>query len=340
MYLIENIRDGKPVYEAGVDMALQNYIQNNIFLDGDILFPYLSEPKVQIGRYQNTLKEINQDYLKEKNIKVSRRDTGGGAIYVDYGSPSFCFLIDGDTNLFGNYNRFYEPVIKALNALGVDEVKQSGRNDLEIDGKKISGAAMTLKNNRLYGGFSLLLDVDYEAMTNALNPNRKKIESKGIESVRSRVTGLREYLAPEYANATPEEFKDLIVKHLLGIGDLSEAKRYILTEEDWAAVDKLCEEKYLNWEWIYGHNPQFELTRTERLSSGTVEVTLSVEKGRIKECKFYGDFFGRYDIKDVEDALLGTRFEKEDILAVLNQLELSNYFGTIEADEIATLMLS
>lgn len=340
MYLIENIRDGQPVYEAGVDLALQNYIQNNIFLNDDIIFPYLSEPKVQIGRYQNTAKEINQDYLDEHNIKISRRDTGGGAIYIDYGSPAFCFLIDGKTNLYGNYKRFYDPVIQALESLGIQDIKQSGRNDLEIDGMKVSGAAMTLKNDRLYGGFSLLLDVDFDTMTKVLNPNRKKIESKGIESIRSRVTGLRSYLAPEYQDVTAEEFKDLIVEQLLGVDDLTKAKRYELTAKDWAEVDKLSKEKYTNWEWNYGRSPQFEYNRSERFSGGTVEVSLSIEQGRIRECKFYGDFFGRNDMYEVEKTLIGIRLVKKDILTALNQIKLSQYFGSIEAEEIAQLLLS
>lgn len=340
MYLIENIRNGQPVYDAGVDLALQNYIQNNIFLDDDIIFPYLSEPKVQIGRYQNTAKEINQEYLDEHNVKISRRDTGGGAIYIDYGSPAFCFLIDGKTNLYGNYKRFYDPVIKALESLGIKGVKQSGRNDLEIDGMKVSGAAMTLKNDRLYGGFSLLLDVDFDTMTKVLNPNRKKIESKGIESVRSRVTGLRPYLAPEHQKVTAEEFKDLIVEQLLGVDDITQAKRYELTDKDWAEVDKLSQEKYTNWEWNYGRSPQFEYNRNERLSGGTVEVSLSIEQARIKECKFHGDFFGRKDINEVEEALIGVRLVKKDILTALNQLDVSQYFGSIKAEEVTQLILS
>jgi len=340
MYLIETIRNGKPVHDARIDLALQNYIQHNIFIDDDIIFPYLSKPKVQIGRYQNTAKEINQEYLEEHDIDVSRRDTGGGAIYIDYGSPGFCFLIDGDTDLYGNYKRFYEPVIHVLKGLGVKDVKQSGRNDLEIDGMKVSGAAMTLKNNRLYGGFTLLLDVDFDTMTKALNPNRKKIESKGIESVRSRVTSLRPYLAPEYQKVTAVEFKDLIVEKLLGVDDISQVKRYELTEKDWEEIDKLSQEKYTNWDWNYGHAPQFEYNRNQRFSGGTVEVSLSIEKGQIKECKFHGDFFGRKAIQDVEEALVGVRLVNGDIQTALNQLELNQYFGLITAEEISQLILS
>lgn len=339
MYLIEPIRNGQYVSDGAVALAMQVYVQQNVFLDDDILFPYYCDPKVEIGKFQNALVEINEDYLKENNILLVRRDTGGGAIYVDKGSVNVCYLIQ-DNGIFGDFKRAYQPAIKALHELEAVEVEQTGRNDLVIEGKKVSGAAMTISNNRVYGGYSLLLDIDEEAMSKVLNPNKKKIESKGIKSVKSRVGTIRPYLAEEYQSVTTEEFKNLITCKLLGIDSIDQAKRYVLTEEDWAAIDKLVADKYKNWEWNYGNSPQYSYHRDGRFAGGTVDIHLEVEKGRIAKCRIYGDFFAKGNIDEVENKLIGTRLLEEELQAVLADLDMAHYFGKISAEELVGLMLS
>lgn len=340
MYLIEPIRNGKYITDGAVALAMQVYVSENIFLNEDILFPYYCDPKVEIGRFQNTAVEINQDYLEQKDIKVVRRDTGGGAVYVDRGAVNMCCILEKDDTIYDNFKKFYGPGIQALHHLGATEVEQSGRNDLAINGKKVSGAAMTLIKGRNYGGYSLLLDVDYEPMVKVLKPNRKKIESKGIKSVRSRVGSIRPYLASEYQNITIETFKDLMVKQVLGVDDLSDAKRYDLTNKDWEVIDDMLEKKYNNWEWNYGRSPRYEYNRDARLVAGTIDISLAVEHGRISACRIYGDFFGQGDISDVENQLQGVRVVKDDIIAALNELDVTYYFGKTSAEELADVILS
>lgn len=339
MYLIEPIRNGKRITDGAVALSMQVYVQENLFLDDDILLPYYCDPKVEIGKFQNAVVETNQDYLKEHHIPVVRRDTGGGAVYVDSGAVNICYLIN-DNGIFGDFKRTYQPAIEALHHLGATGVEMTGRNDLVIDGKKVSGAAMTIANGRVYGGYSLLLDVHFEAMEKVLNPNRKKIESKGIKSVRSRVGNIREHLAPQYQGITVEEFKDLMVCQLLKIETISQAKRYDLTEEDWQQIDALTERKYKNWEWNYGNSPQYRYHRDGRFAGGTVDVHLDIVKGSIADCRIYGDFFGKADITELEHLLIGTRMEKEDVLAVLESTHLTPYLGAITARELVDLMFS
>ncbi len=209
MYLIEPIRNGEYITDGAIALAMQVYVNQHIFLDEDILFPYYCVSKVEIGRFQNTAIEVNQDYIDKHSIQVVCRDTGGGAVYVDKGAVNMCCILEQDTSIYGDFQRFYQPAIKALHTLGATDVVQSGRNDLTLNGK-VSGAAMTLMNNRIYGGYSLLLDVNYEAMDKVLKPNRKKIASKGIKSVRARVGHLREALDEKYRDITIEEFKNLM----------------------------------------------------------------------------------------------------------------------------------
>ncbi|WP_373894807.1 lipoate--protein ligase [Virgibacillus natechei] len=340
MYLIESKRDGEWIYDPGMVMALQEYVKDHIFLDEDVLFPYMMHPAVQIGKYQNAYEEINQPYMDEHDIKIIRRVTGGGAIYLDDRNMSFCFLFDGDSDINGNYTRLYDPAIKALRKLGVDNLEQKGRNDLMLDGKKISGAAMMLQEGRIYAGYSLLLDPNYEAMVSVLNPNQKKIESHGIQSVRSRVGSIRPHLAPEYQSMTVWDFTDYMICQFLGINDVSEAKRYELTPEDWAGVEQIVLEKYHNWDWNYGRFNQFEYRLTERFPIGTLSVGLTIKHAKIAAIQITGDFFGTKDIKEVEEALLGVRLRKEDLLKSLEPLDLANYFGNLTKEEFVSFILS
>ena len=248
--------------------------------------------------------------------------------------------MSGDSNVYGNFKKFYEPAVNILRDLGVSQVEQTGRNDLVVDGKKVSGAAMTLVNGKIYGGYTLLLDVDYDAMVNVLTPNRKKIESKGIDSVRSRVTGLREYLDEEYKDLSVVDFKDLYLCRLFNCERLEDIKRYELTEEDWREIDGLLSKKYQNWDWNYGKSPRYNYNRDARLGIGTVEFNLEVEAGRITKAKIYGDFFGRGNVADVEEKLIGVRVKEEDLLEVLENVDLAHYFGKVEARELVDLILS
>lgn len=340
MYLIEPFRNGEYVDDGAYALAMQVYVNENIFLDEGIIFPYYCKPKIEIGRFQNARAEVNQDYLDKNGIIVVRRDTGGGAILVDEGAVNVCFLIPEESGLYGNYKMMYEPVIKALQNLGVKNVEQSGRNDLLINGKKVSGAAMTKANDRVYGGFSLLLDIHPKRMLESLNPNQKKIDSKGIKSVRSRVTSIREHLKTDLQDITTDEFKDLIIKELLNLSSVDEAKRYELTEEDWKNIDKLVEDKYKNWNWNYGHSPSYSYQRDGRTSAGTVDISLEIEKERIKKCQIYGDFFGQEHINDVSNHLIGTRVRREELLEKLSEIDLNSYFGNITKEELTDLILS
>jgi len=341
MYLLELKRDGEMVYDGATALAAQVYAQQNIELDETILFPYFCDPIVQIGRFQNTMEEVNLNYVKENNIDIVRRATGGGAIYIDRGSANLCFLVPQETtDIFGSFEKMYEPVIKALKELGIENIEQKGRNDLQLNGKKVSGAAMTLVNDRIYGGFSMLLDIDYEAMVKALNPNEKKIISKGIKSVKSRVNTLRPHLDPEYKDLSPEEFCHVVIEHMFDLDSIDDLKRYELTDEDWKNIDQLLEDQYKNWDWNFGRSPRFEYSRDGRLSVGTVDVTLEVNKGAIKDVRIYGDFFGKGDIKDVETALVGTKLRHEELLEILNTLNLESYFGKgIQAEELVDIII-
>lgn len=340
MYLIEVKRDGKYIYDGAVALAVQVYAQKNLFLGEDMVFPYLTEPLVQVGRYQNAREEANLEYMKEHGINLVRRDTGGGTIYLDMGGVNFCFVSDTtDVGADINFDLMYTPAIQILKELGLKNVEKSGRNDLHVDGRKVSGGAMNVVNGRTYSGYSLLLDIDEEKMEQSLRPNKKKMESKGIKSVRSRVISLRDYLDEEYKNLSSIEFSELMILKIFGAADRSEVKTYELTEEDWIEIDKMMAEKYSNWEWTFGKAPRFKYSRDGRFSIGTLDITLDVESGIIQHAKIYGDFFGNEEISTVEEVLEGVRLKEEDLTAALSLIDLKEYLGSITKEEIVKLIL-
>ncbi len=340
MYLIESKRNGEWILDPGLAMALQEYVKDNVFLDGDILLPYIMQPTIQIGKFQNAYEEVNQPYLDENDIKIVRRETGGGAIYLDDRNMNFSFLLKGDHNLYGNYTRLYDPAIQALNKLGIEGLEQEGRNDLVLEGKKVSGAAMTLHNGRIYAGFSLLLDPDFERMVLALSPNQKKISSHGIQSIRSRVGSIRPYLSPEYQEITVEDFAEYMICQLLGVSSIEDAKRYELTANDWEKIDQIAAEKYNNWDWNYGRFKEFEYQLTERFPIGTVSIGIQAEHGKIADIQIGGDFFSTKDIQEVEEMLIGSRLKKDDLLQALMSIDLTNYLGNLTKEEFVRFILS
>ena len=333
MYFVDNGNN----YDASLNIALETYLVENRLVDEPILLFYINDPSIIVGRNQNTIEEVNQAYVEEKGIRVVRRMSGGGAVYHDRGNFSFCFIKDDDGS-FRDFASFTQPVIEALHKMGAKGAELKGRNDLLIDDKKFSGNAMYAKNGRMTAHGTILFDADLDEVTKALKPRKEKFESKGIKSVRSRVTNIKPYVSPEYQKLTTEEFRDLLLLEIFGVESRDQVKEFKLTEADWAKVREIQAERFGNWEWNYGQSPAFAIQMSQKFPFGFVDFRFNVEQGVIKEVKVYGDFFGLGDISDVEDALVGVRFEREAVKQVFENLDFNKYFGRVTAEEILTLI--
>lgn len=340
MTLIEMKRQGEYIKDTAYAMATQVYVRDNLPLRGTILLPYMTKPFVQIGRYQNAMEEVNLPYLKENKIGIVRRDTGGGTVYLDEGEINVCFLDDSDNlDALSQFNLMYEPVLAIMREMGVENIEKNGRNDLEVEGKKVSGAALTITNGRAYGGFTLLFDVNWEHMTQVLRPNAKKMASKSIKSVRSRVGNLRDYVGAAYKDWTSEQFLEYLLVKMTGAKDYDSIPKYELTEADWAAIDRSVEEKYGNWDWIFGAAPRFSYNRDHHFKGGTVDISLDIEHSRIAQCKIYGDFFGSRPIEELEAALVGCPLREEDLTLRLEAVPLAEYMAGLTAADLVALIL-
>lgn len=321
-----------------VNLAIETYLLKEMPLDEPILLFYINEPSIIIGRNQNTIEEINKDYVEEHGIHVVRRLSGGGAVYHDHGNLNFSFIMPDDGNSFRDFAKFTEPIIQALHELGVKGAELKGRNDLVINDMKFSGNAMYSTSGRMFAHGTVMFDSDINEVVNALKVRKDKIESKGIKSIRSRVTNIKPFLPEDKQEMTTEEFRDDILLKIFGVDSMDEVKTYELTEKDWEKINQISDEYYRNWDWNYGKSPEFDIERRHRFPIGSIEVRMNVSDGGINEVKIFGDFFGLGEIKDVEEMLTGVKYEKAAIKEAVESIDVKKYFGNIEKEDLVGLL--
>ncbi|WP_404408602.1 lipoate--protein ligase [Jeotgalibacillus malaysiensis] len=325
--------DNKGITDPKINLAIEEYALKNLNVEEEsyLLF-YINKPSIIIGKNQNTIEEINTDYVEKNNIQVVRRLSGGGAVYHDLGNLNFSFITKDDGESFHNFRKFTEPVVDALNQIGVP-AELKGRNDLLVGERKISGNAQFSTRGRMFSHGTLMFDSEIDHVVSSLKVRKDKIESKGIKSIRSRVANISEFLEEK---VTIEEFKQLILRHIFGSEE--EIKEYVLTEEDWKKIHELSEQRYQQWEWNFGKSPKFNLQHSHRFPVGSIDVRLDVEKGSIENCKIYGDFFGVGDVSEIEQKLIGTRYERAEIDKALEGVDLQHYFGDVDREEFIDLL--
>src|SRR5690606_23170022 len=313
--------DNKGINDPQINLAIEEYALKNLDINETYLLFYINAPSIIIGKNQNTIEEINTQYVEENGIKVVRRLSGGGAVYHDLGNLNFSFITKDDGESFHNYKKFTEPVIEALHKLGVN-AQLSGRNDIEVEGRKISGNAQFSTKGRMFSHGTLMFDSEIDHVVSALKVKKDKIESKGIKSVRSRVANISEFLDEKI---TIEEFRQMLLRYIFNTQN-DEIPTYELTEKDWEQIHQISKERYQNWEWNYGKSPKFNYQHTHRFPVGSIDVRLEVQKGVIENCKIFGDFFGVGDVEEIENQLIGKKYEKAELEKALENIDISHYF--------------
>ena len=292
-----------------------------------------NRPSVIIGRNQNAYAEFDGAYVREHGISVVRRTTGGGAVYHDLGNVNYtllAFATDSDPR-YTDFAVLAAPVVEALKSLGA-EAEFSGRNDILVGGRKVSGSAKRVHDGRILFHGTLLFDADMDAMAAALTPSRDKIEAKGVASVRARVANLREFLPQFELETFPRAFADAL-KNRLGIAETTPIHDNWIRE-----AERLADERYRSWDWTFGESPDFTFERTAKFPGGTVTAHLDIHQGLIRRARFTGDFFGASPATELAEALTGCPHRFESLCETLRRLEPERFIDGATVESLAELL--
>ena len=313
------------------NMAFDEYCLEGLPMDEPVFYLWQNRPAVIVGFNQEVNTEVNLDYLKENGIDLVRRVTGGGAVFHDLGNLNYT-IVGRSEDLERDYPEYASIMAKALQSLGVPATL-SGRNDILVEGRKVSGFAKRVCKNRLMVHGTLMYNVDVDVLTKVLNPSNTKLQSKGIASVRSRVANLCDYL-PEIPNI--QIFSNRL-EEILSCNNAD--TEYQLSDTDLTNIQLLTDKKFATWEWNYGRSPKATLTHSSRLACGTVEIHLTLTENRISSCRFGGDFLGNLPATDLESALIEVIYDTENIEKRLSSFTISDYFDGVTVEELVKLIL-
>ena len=315
-----------------LNLAFEEYVFDQMDKNESYFLLWQNDNAVIVGKHQNTIEEINQEYVRQNSIKVVRRLSGGGAVYHDLGNLNFTFIVNDDSKDQFDFQTFTRPLVNALKTLGVN-AEFNSRNDIAIDGKKFSGNSQYAKRGRILHHGTILFNSKLTTIQSALKVKNDKIESKGIKSIKSRVTNIAEYLDEDY---TLENFKKALLAAMFENDHLEE-----ITLSDAAIhdIEQLKADKYATWDWNYGKSPQYNLRKERKCDFGLITILLQVEKGEIKELHFYGDYFGNGDVQELEARFIGVNPTEEALSDVLKNIDLADYINGLDSKTLIDLIL-
>ena len=319
--------------DPGFNLALEEYVFEHMSRDKEYFLTWRNDNAIIVGRHQNTAAEINEEVVKEKGIRVVRRLSGGGAVYHDLGNLNFTFIVDAEPGQKVDLRRFCQPIADTLCELGANATVD-GRNDILIDGKKISGNAQYVKQGRVMHHGTILFDSDMSVLGPALKPDPTKISAKGVKSVRSRVTTVRPCLREDM---TIEQFRKALTQSLFqGDGIVP----YALTEADIAAIEKIRQERYALHEWNYGFCEAGQIVRKRRFEGcGLVEVHISTENAKISALRFHGDYFSTLPTEVLASKLIGVPMTPDALETALADVSVSDYITGLNNGSLIALLL-
>lgn len=321
-YLINNSTD--PYF----NLAFDEYCLENIHSEEPYFFLWRNRPAVIIGLNQNAYGEVNLEYLNANGITLARRVTGGGAVYHDLQNMNYTII---------GRNPSPQPMVDALRQLGVP-AELTGRNDIFVEGRKVSGYARRVAGNQEIIHGTLMYDVDLDTLQHVLDTPASKMKAKGISSVRSHVANLKEYL-PQFKSLDELQAK---LSEILSGGDgplLVQGSGYPSQDEINAEVRRIAAEKFATWEFIYGHSHEADFNYKKKMPCGTVEASLRIDRGIITALTFSGDFLFDEPSEDLAKKLIGLRYDKATLSAAIEKAGAGKYFRSANASQICSLLL-
>ena len=316
---------------AAFHFSAEEYIMHKV--KNPVLMIWQADKCVMLGVNQIADAEIDINYAQETGTQIVRRSSGGGTIYTDMGTLLYTFIepLSKTRSPQEIFTRTAKKAAAALKALGLP-ASAEGRNDIVLDGKKISGLAQYIKHGSICTHGSLLYDTNLDILEDILSPDDIKITSKALRSVRSRVTNIKEHIInpPKISY-----FKNQLKKQLLREYDFIEN---ILSEYDYSRIKLIHDQKYGSNSWTFGRSPKFSFRNAKRFKNGGIEVFLDIEQGLVSSCAIRGDFLGVLPIRELENMFVGKTFDRESFVDSLEDVYLQHYFGDISIEEFLSVM--
>ena len=305
-------------------LAMEEYVARNID-EYDLFFYWQVEPSVIFGRNQLIENEVNLEFCREHGIKTYRRKSGGGCVYADMNNIMFSYITKDEAVGF-TFNRYINMVVLVLQKLGVD-AKASGRNDVMIGDRKVSGNAFYHIPGRSIVHGTMLYDTDMVNMVGSITPTDEKLLSKGVASVRQRIALLKDFISLDI-----EQFKAFVRNNLCD-GEI------MLNADDIRGIEEI-EKEYLTDEFVYGNNPKYTIVRRRRIENvGDIELRIEVKNNVIKGIVMLGDYF---IVGDVDACILqflkGVEMTREAVSKALPE-RINNTILNLGKDEFIDLLL-
>lgn len=314
------------------NLALEQVVFDGPGQDEACCMLWQNDNTIVVGKHQNTLQEVNMAYVGEHDVRVARRLSGGGAVYHDLGNVNFTFIAPHQ-GVEMDFSTFCKPVAAALAELGV-QAEISGRNDMTIEGKKFSGNSQYVKHGRVMHHGTILYDSDLSVVGQALRVPEDKFTSKGLPSVRSRVTNVRPYVKEDLPTA------QFLVRLRQALHKAYRMEPLVLTREQQEEVQRLRDTVYSTWAWNFGASPACQIVKKRRVEGcGQLELHLDVEQGKLKTLHIYGDFFSLDEPEELAGRLLGCPLEEEALKERLAGVDLGRYFKGMDRDSFCKTLL-
>ncbi len=324
-------------FDPYFNLATENWIFNDMDPQYPVLFLWRNSETVVIGKHQNPWTECITSKMEEDGVKLTRRQSGGGAVYHDLGNTNFTFMSSKESYDKEANNQI---IVNALKKFNVDAFP-NGRNDIEVNtdegSRKISGSAFKVNKDRSFHHGTLLINTDLSQLATYLNPNKKKLESKGIKSTRARVANLVEI----NSNISHENLSQAIIEEFKHYYN-AEGEIEVLGYEFLKSVPKLQEyyEELKDWNWLYGKTPKFNHTFEERFSWGGVEVHINSNKGIMEEVTIFSDCLHPPLIESFMESLRGIPYQAQSVNEVMNELKKGFENHHAEIDDFSSWLVS
>ena len=312
--------------DGAYNHALEEYLIKN--LKRELFMIWQNDNTVLLGRNQNPYKEVNWDYMNETQAKLVRRPSGGGCIYTDKNIVQYTIITKKEED---SLRKFTEPVVNYLNEKGV-KAEFTGRNDIIVDGRKISGNAQYKDRELMIHHGSIIYQDSSIDIGKLLTPAKLKLAKKSLTSVKSRITSLKSMMNMDIAMFI-EELKNYI-KNYYHINE-----NYVLSADELEKVEEIRKNKYANDEWTYGRYGKFDKVHSFMNDACVMDIYLKEKNNLIEDIRIDGDYFGEKAKEELENIFVGVKLEKDDLIGALSGIDMSEYIEGITKDELAENIL-